>query len=66
MRSRLLGPCSLGGQPVGGQIGSQALLQLGQGGVAQVLTGAATPGGQAATEGGEVGCVHRAVYIPPY
>ena len=59
-------PLVLGGKQVDGQISSQARLQLGQGDVAESLQGAAAQRSQAGTERGEIGCMHKAVYIPPY
>ena len=41
-------------------------LELAQRGLADGLGGPAAQGGQAGTPGGEIRCVHKAVYIPPY
>jgi hypothetical protein len=34
--------------------------------LANEVSGPAAQGGQPRTEGGEIGCMHKAVYIPPY
>ncbi len=44
---------------------AQVFLQLGQGRLANEASGAVAQRGQPAAEGGEVGCVHEAVYLPP-
>ena len=44
---------------------AQVFLELGQSGLANALSGPVAQGGQPGTEGREIGCVHKAVYIPP-
>jgi len=49
-----VGPVPLGGKKRGGQEVAQVFLELGQGGLAEAVGGAAAQGGQTGTEGGEI------------
>ena len=60
-----VGTFVFGGEQRRRQEVAQVFLELGQGRLAKAVSGPAAQGGQSGTEGREIGCVHRAVYIPP-